>query len=240
MIPICRSVQDAVSAIRSVPVDALRSAAWLEHEFLPALGLHAVGTWPEHLVRFQGLGLQSWQWPNQFSRYLANLSGRRIDSYLELGISHGGTFIITTEYLRRFNSSVPAVDIDIEIKAGVKYYQEIAQDVTVIESGTQSAAVIRTISEAQWGLALIDADHSEEGCWADYQAVRHFARLAAFHDITNDVFPGVGAVWGRLTATFPRTRTFEFTDQYPDVMRRHNRADYGIGLVEMDLGFGGA
>jgi cephalosporin hydroxylase len=94
-----------------------------KHEFLPALGLHEAGTWPEHLLRFQDLGIQSWQCPSQFSRYLANLSGRRIDSYLELGISHGGTFIITSEYLRRFNSSVPAVGIDTEIKAGVKYYE---------------------------------------------------------------------------------------------------------------------
>jgi cephalosporin hydroxylase len=234
MIPICISIQDAISAIRSAPLDALRSAAWLEHEFLPSLGLHEAGTWPMHLVPFQGKGVRSWQWPNQFGRYLANLSGRKIDSYLELGISHGGTFIITSEYLRRFNPMVSAFGIDLEIMPAVRAYQEIAEDVTISETSTQSTQTSRIISGRRWGLAFIDADHSERGCWADYQAVRDFTRLVAFHDISNDVFLGVGAVWQRLMNAFPRMRTHEFIEQYQDVMRRHNRIDYGIGLLELE------
>jgi hypothetical protein len=233
MLPVCRSTEDAVAAIRSAPLDALRSAAWLEYECLPALGLHRQGTWPDHLSRFQGTGVESWQWPCQFARYLANLAPREINSYLELGISHGGTLVITAEYLRRFNPSVSVAGIDIEIQPGVHAYQEMAKDLTFLQASTRSDEAAKLITSRKWGLALIDADHSEEGCWLDYQAVRDFTELAAFHDISNDVFPGVGAVWRRLCSVLPRRRTFEFIDQYDELIKRHNRIDYGLGLAEL-------
>jgi cephalosporin hydroxylase len=222
-----------VEAIRAAPLEALRSAAWLEYEFLPFLGLNDLGTFPPHLKEFCGKGVKSWQWPNQFAPYLATLSARKIDSYMELGLFHGGTFIITVEYLRRFNPSVTAVGIDMDVKPGVRAYQEIAEDITIIEGNTRSAEALRVMASRIWGLVLVDGDHSEQGCWADYQAVRNFTRLAAFHDISNDVFPGVGAVWTRLAEAFPRHKTHEFISQYQDVIRHQNRIDYGIGLLEV-------
>ncbi len=49
MNPISRSVQDAVPAALSGPVDALQSAVWLEYADLPAHGLQEAGTGVEHL-----------------------------------------------------------------------------------------------------------------------------------------------------------------------------------------------
>src|SRR4051812_34363485 len=57
---------------------------------------------PAHLHPWCGQGLRIWQYPNQFSRYLAALAGRRIASYLEIGVRHGGTFVATVEVLGRF------------------------------------------------------------------------------------------------------------------------------------------
>jgi cephalosporin hydroxylase len=233
MLPVSETTDEAIESIRTAPLDGLRSATLLEYEMLPALGLHEHTTLPKHLEPLRAKGVQSWQWPNQFGRYLANLADRKIDSYMELGISHGGTFIITNEYLRRFNPGLVSVGIDIEIKPGVKDYQNATDNITIIEANTRSSQVCRLASRRLWGLVLIDGDHSEEGCWADYQTVKEFAALVAFHDISNDVFPGVGAVWRKLAAILPRRRTFEFTEQYPDVIQRFQRVDYGIGLAQI-------
>src|SRR5437763_12100894 len=92
----------------------LADPANLEHELLPALGLcHDPRVYPEHLRPALGRGLKHWQTPNQFSRYLTTLARYPISRYLELGVWHGGTFVITVEYLARFNSLAQATALDI-------------------------------------------------------------------------------------------------------------------------------
>ena len=112
LIPVADLAQ-AISAIRSSPLDKLSDAKWLEDDLLLRLGLHAntVDEYPASLRPWCGQGLQSWQYPNQFSKYLVFLSS--IKSYLEIGCRHGGTFIITLEYLKRFNKFDKAIAIDI-------------------------------------------------------------------------------------------------------------------------------
>jgi len=58
---------------------------------------------PDELYQFCGRGLHYWQYPNQFSKYLVRLSQFKVESYLEIGVRHGGTFVITVEYLSRFH-----------------------------------------------------------------------------------------------------------------------------------------
>lgn len=66
-------------------------------------------------------GLLIWQYPNQFSKYLLLLKSLSIKTYIEIGCRWGGTFILTTEYLKRFNNLTKAVAIDI-INSPVKDY----------------------------------------------------------------------------------------------------------------------
>jgi precorrin-6B methylase 2 len=55
-----------------------------------------------------------WQYPNQFSKYLAELAAHPVDRYLEIGVRHGGTFVITVEYLSRFHPVREAIAVDLE------------------------------------------------------------------------------------------------------------------------------
>ncbi|MET0958432.1 MAG: hypothetical protein ABWZ18_07935, partial [Solirubrobacterales bacterium] len=48
-----------------------------------------------------GEGLRFTQFPNQFAPYLVAIGGLGIRSYMEIGVDHGGTFLITTAYLSR-------------------------------------------------------------------------------------------------------------------------------------------
>ncbi|MER3498603.1 MAG: hypothetical protein C4308_08210 [Chitinophagaceae bacterium] len=60
--------------------------------------------------------------PNQFSKYLVKLSQYTIHSYFGIGVRHGGTFIITIEYLNRFNQIKKAIGVDIDYSTGLKQY----------------------------------------------------------------------------------------------------------------------
>src|SRR5438045_1902366 len=75
----------------------LEDARLLETDLLPQLGLNneRLNEFPVALYEHTGNGLLYWQYPNQFSKYLVHLSKYKIESYFEIGVRHGGTFIIT-------------------------------------------------------------------------------------------------------------------------------------------------
>lgn len=234
MLPVCKDIADAITLLRTAPIENLRSAAWLEYEALPALGLNVEGRFPRHLKAYQGRGAQSWQWPNQFAKYLAFLSEREVSSYLELGLFNGGTFIITIEYLSRFASDFQALGVDVEVRPPVRTYLESAHsNVQVLNARTDDPIVCRAVAQRLWDLALIDAGHAEQECWADYQMVRDYTRLAAFHDISNDFFTGVAQVWERIASCMPRRWIAEFTEQYPELLMASGKRDYGLGIVRL-------
>ena len=54
-----------------------------------------------------------WQYPNQFSKYLYLLSNYKINSYIEIGCRWGGTFVLTNEFLKKHNTIIKSVAIDI-------------------------------------------------------------------------------------------------------------------------------
>jgi len=235
MLPICSNVKEAVAAIRAAPLENLRSAAWLEHEFLPGLGLHELVRVKKSLVPYIGKGIRSWQSPAQFSKYLVHLAGLKISSYLEIGVSHGGTLIITTEYLARFSGDLVCSGIDIELQRIVQTYQEENSRISLHQLSTRSPEAGRLVSSRLWDLVLIDGDHTEEGCQFDYDLVKNNARHIAFHDITHDRKPGVGNVWRRITASTPARYFFEFVDQYAEtIIESRGEKDYGIGVLHYD------
>lgn len=234
MLPVCKDIADAINLLRTSPIENLRSAAWLEYEALPALGLNAEGRFPQHLRPYQARGLQSWQWPNQFAKYLAFLGEQEVSSYLELGLFNGGTFIITIEYLSRFVPDFVAFGVDMEVRQPIRTYLESAHsNVQVRNARTDDPMVCRAVAQRLWDLALIDAGHTEQECWTDYQMVRDYARFAAFHDISNDFFAGVGQVWERIASCMPRRCIAEFIDQYPELLAASGKRDYGLGIVRL-------
>jgi hypothetical protein len=102
-----------------MPRENLVDPSFLEG-WIPGLGLHpssGEGTdeyeWPPALHGQVGKGRQIWQYPNQFSKYLAFLSAYKISSYLEIGVAYVGTFVLTVEYLSRLKPGLQACCIDV-------------------------------------------------------------------------------------------------------------------------------
>jgi hypothetical protein len=222
-----------VELIRTASKEQLTDPAYLEHGLLPSLGLNDenLAQVPSSLHRYAGYGLRHWQLPNQFSRYLVELSNHGIESYLEIGSRHGGTFVITVEYLDRFRPIRKAVAVDLARSRSLERYASDRDGIEVLQANTRSEAFKGFLREAgPFDLVLIDGDHTEHGCRSDFELVKDQARLIAFHDIASNAVPGVAKVWREVKATDTGSfRFLEFAEPHPD--KTEGVVDFGLGLA---------
>lgn len=221
--------------IRAASLEELRDRDFLEARLIPGLGLNDEGfeQIPTELHRYCGTGLRCWQYPRQLAGYLVLLSRLGLRSYLEIGVRHGGTFVLTVEYLRRFHPLVEAVAVDLGDSASLREYAAATEGVRFLQADSHSAEFRAFIeSHAGFDLALIDGDHTAEGCWQDFALVRPKTRVVAFHDIVSDVVPGVGEVWRRVRGECAERYDFhEFTAQYDSLHRRTGQRYLGLGVA---------
>lgn len=199
-------------------------AAALE-ELLPRLGLadDVPLVIPEHLRPFIGTGLRHWQYPNQFAPYLAHVARLGVRSYLEIGVRHGGTFLITVEALRPERAI--AVDIDrvpaLEDRPGVE----------LVQADSRSGCFRRLVTErAPLDLVLIDGNHAYDAVRSDVATVLPHANVIALHDIVDQASPGVRRAWAELQRE-PGFDCFEYTAQYDEIVERVGGTVLGIGLA---------
>lgn len=86
---IVNEVDMAVQKIKSLDMKACFDSNFLEHEFIPSLGLNneALNEQPQELKKYFGKGLHIWQYPNQLSKYLVWLAynASNIQRYVEIG-----------------------------------------------------------------------------------------------------------------------------------------------------------
>jgi methyltransferase family protein len=228
-----------IGILREADMDELARADWLEHRALPALGLNYElldeGPWPllpEGLYGAAG-GLLAWQLPNQFGAYLAHLSRYPITSYLEIGVRHGGTFVITVEYLRRFGELDTALGVDLSRCPSLAEYARLNPAARFMKTDSQSWRFRRLVKKsAPWDLVLIDGDHREGPLRSDFETVSDSARIVVLHDIASETIPTVNKVWTEIQSDHAgRFDFFEFTDQYDEVVRRSGRTWLGLGVA---------
>jgi cephalosporin hydroxylase len=221
--------------IREAPLSQLSDPLYLEVDLLPRLGLndenlHEI---PPSLHPHTGYGLLHWQLPNQFSKYLLELSRHEIETYLEIGSRHGGTFVITVEYLSRFHPVREAVAVDLGRSRSLEKYASSREGITVLQADSHSREFENFVRKrSPFDLILIDGDHSEDGCRRDFELVLDHGRILVFHDIVSHPVPGVGKVWREVKEAYAdRFRFLEFTDQYPEVRDEAGRKWFGIGVA---------
>lgn len=222
--------------IREKSLNYLSDANLVEKELIPQLGLNNEKTalFPRELSRFFGKGLFIWQYPNQFSRYLAQLSKFKIQSYMEIGVRHGGTFVTTVEYLNKFNPIKEAVAVDINDCPSASEYARLDPHISFLKADTTSDLFKRFVkNHSGFDLVLIDGDHSDAGCRNDFEIVKDKAKILAFHDIEPNAAPGVAKIWNEFKeAKKSDYLFFEFRDQYESVSGKW----LGIGLaVKKDM-----
>jgi cephalosporin hydroxylase len=224
-----------IQLIERATVAQLRDPAFLENELLPSLGLNdeLLHQFPPCLRAYAGNGLRHWQYPNQFSKYLVELSRHRIESYLEIGVRHGGTFVITLEYLSRFQPVQRAVGVDLVTSAKLRQYASSRPGTTVLRADSHSAAFEAFVrAQEPFDLVLIDGDHSAEGCRRDFEMILDRGRIIVMHDIVSAPVPGVGEVWRAVKERYGERFDFlEFVDQYPELQEQPGVEYLGIGMA---------
>jgi cephalosporin hydroxylase len=224
-----------INLIREKNLEYLSSADLLETDLLLKLGLNneVLNEFPEELHTHCGHGLFSWQYPNQFSKYLTHLSKYKINSYLEIGTKHGGTFVITVEYLEKFHPLSYAVGIDISKCPSLLKYKSINPKAEFFKFDSQSAKFKKFLEKYNvLDLVLIDGCHEMEVCMNDFEIVKEKANICVFHDIVSDLCPGVVKVWNQIKNLYPNDYKFyEFIEQYDSVKKRTGQKHMGIGIA---------
>ena len=225
-----------VNLIRQKDLHYLSNSQLLERELLPQLGLNNELSYefPEELYPFCGHGLCSWQYPNQFSKYLVQLSKFEINTYLEIGVRHGGTFVITVEYLERFHPLESAIGVDIVCCPSLIKYKKRNPKIDFLQVDSQSAQFKEFVrSYPGFDLVFIDGSHEETACKNDFETVKGKANIIVLHDIVDNPSPGVVRVWNQLRAMYAdEYQFFEYTDQYKSVgKRRPGQTFMGIGMA---------
>jgi hypothetical protein len=225
-------VGQAVAELRAAPIELLLNPDRLE-QFLLRLGLNdeVLEEFPAAFYPWCGHGVKSWQYPRQFSRYLRFLADKQIRSYVEIGSRHGGTFIITCEYLARFGGLHHACTLDLEESPILLHYRQEFRPFDYHICCSTSPAGRQILRAGNWDLALIDGEHSRDACWSDYQSLKDKTRIIALHDIINENCPEVGEVWKYIRSVVPSGRVFEQTDQYREVFEQTGKRFLGIGAV---------
>jgi hypothetical protein len=204
--------------IRKATTVELKNEFFLENNLLPSLGINneRLEEFPATLYPYTGFGLHYWQYPIQFAPYLVKLSQFPIHSYLEIGTRHGGTFMITVEFLEKFNGPIRATGVDLGYApAIVKYSQE--KTGTRFLQADSGGEVFKSYLQQHphFDLAFIDGNHEEWACRADVELLRDKCNILVLHDIASDVCPGVKIIWSELKAVGKNEFDFyEFTSQY--------------------------
>ena len=180
-------------------------------------------------------GLLIWQYPNQFSKYIVLLKSLNIKSYLEIGCRWGGTFVLTCEYLSRFNVLDKCVAVDI-IDSPVSAYCSTSPNKTFICMNSTSDEFKEYMKGNMFDAIFIDGDHSYEGVKNDYEMAKYNGNVYIFHDIHSMACPGVVKFWNELKNTMGELYDFyEFTEQYSEVVRNTGQTFLGIGVAVKKL-----
>jgi hypothetical protein len=148
------STDEAIATFRSSSIGNLRSSVWLENELLPYVGIIGAAKefLPTHLHSYCGSGIDCLQSPNQLSRYLCYLAGRPIETYVELGVLRGGSFVLTVEYLSRFKPIRRACAIDLAICQPLRVYARSNPAVELLGDNTGEKHVAADLRSVTWTL----------------------------------------------------------------------------------------
>jgi hypothetical protein len=226
------SLMDRVKFIRESTASELSDPVYIE-KLMCKLGFNneVLHEQPQIVIDNPG-GLHIWQYPNQFSKYIVFMKQYAISSYIEIGCRRGGTFILTTEYLKIFNEEINSVAVDIEDFPSINEYVKLNHNTKFMKINSQSQEFKEMMNTNKYDVIFIDGDHSYEGVTSDYNTCKESGSIFVFHDISSYACPGVVKFWNQLKfREKDEYDFFEFTEQYDEVYNKTHSIFLGIGVA---------
>jgi hypothetical protein len=223
------AVGNAMEAIAALTQAQCVDADFLEHSFIPSIGLNdeVLHEQPPELSASYGKGLHIWQYPNQLAGYLVWLARNAADvtSYMEIGCRWGGMFILIAEWIRKSGGQLRAVtavdpiDPSPFILTWFDLLRERTQiQVNYLQNLSTSDMVRRAVDRIRPDMVFIDGDHELRGALADHMLVRDHAQIISHHDISSRAWPDTTFLWETLKKLEAHDfEFFDFVDQYPSV-----------------------
>lgn len=170
---------------------------------------------PVELHRYCGKGIGLWQYPNQFAMYLyfIYITFPQIKTYGEIGVAAGGTFMFTTDFLRKHcglqhSYAIDIVEHGVDVPPGSKptpfqglfskYLKFHNDSTTFIKGDSLKFAKYLTSKNQTLDLLLIDGDHQYQSVKTDFQNMKGLAKIYVFHDIHSEACPGVRDFWAEM------------------------------------------
>lgn len=231
-------VDEAIQAIKSLPINKCYDADYLEKTFIPSVGLNneALNEQPAELSQYFGKGLHLWQYPNQLSHYLVWLShnARSIKSYMEIGCRWGGTFILINEWLKKIGAELEySIAVDpIEPTPFIRHYIELSDTpVVYINKFSSDPEFLSYMSHSRPEIVFIDGDHTMRGVMIDHLSARKTAKIIVHHDIVSSICPDTALFWSYAKLAEDNFEFAEFVQQYDSV----NGSFLGIGVMKRKL-----
>lgn len=194
----------------------LHNRRWLEEFLRPHCKIKRMG--------WRGTRLRILQFPYEFAGFLQFMSSYQVKTYLEVGVSTGGSFLMADSYLR---AAVPGFvrSVGYDRTAKLRDWIEYKAKFPATEFRHQSSRDMY-LQDERFDMAFIDARHIEKWVLQDFEKVKNNCRFVAFHDI---VLEGstVGLAWAKIKSQYPEH--WEFID-----LEAPANARCGIGVVKIN------
>lgn len=209
------NITDKIELIRKTPIENM------DEHFILELGLNdeCLYEQPPELNQYFGKGLKIWQYPNQISPFIQSLNGISCKSYMEIGVRHGGNFILITEVLAKINPNIITYACDINPMSEILKEYRKHRNFVYLEMSSLTDEFKSFCENNYIDFAFIDGDHSYESVMSDYQIFKNKleTKHIVFHDIRNDSCPFSVAVWNEVKYT-PGCVWREYILQYESVV----------------------
>ena len=103
-----KTIEEAIQSVKDF--DWKNSTQDEIENSLPTFGMNneQLFEMPKEFEPNMGWGIKFWQYPNQLSKLITYLRDKEINSYFEIGVRWGGTFIIMNEVFRTNNPHIEA------------------------------------------------------------------------------------------------------------------------------------
>lgn len=168
--------------------------------------------------------LAIYQTPIQFAKLLKFLEPYKFNSYLEIGLFAGGTFLFMKYFLEAKNPKILLNCIDPN-----NYVHAAAKGIV----GPHKLPGTSKDLSKEYDLVFIDGDHSYTWVEEDYHNAGQFAKVCIIHDIDEPSCPDVKRYWQKLLKDKEENKDFPFENhiEFTETVSERKIVHQGIGIL---------